>query len=59
MNTNVSTLKPKTVTTQLESNATIEAAKKYLSTSTATVVMDPYEAKALMRFNATIFKMDC
>ena len=46
MNTSVGTLKPNIVTTQLEANpnATIEAANKYLSTTTAMVVMDPYEA---------------
>ena len=44
MNTSVSTLKPNIVTTQLEANATIEVAKKYLSATTPMVVMDPYEA---------------
>ena len=40
--------------TQLEANATIEAANKYLSAAIAMVVMDPYEAKALMCFNAAV-----
>ena len=54
MHTSVSTLKPNTVNTLLEANATIEAANAYLSATTAMVVMDPYETKALMRFNAPI-----
>ena len=52
--TSVNTLEPNIVTTQLEANETIKATNKYLSTSTAMVVMDPYEAKALMRFNARV-----
>ena len=44
MNTSVNTLEPNIVTTQLEANETIKATNKYLSTSTAMVVMDPYEA---------------
>ena len=55
MNTSIITLKPTIVTTQLEASATIEAAKKYLSVATTMVVMDPYEAKVLMRFNSTVF----
>jgi hypothetical protein len=54
MNTIVSTLKPDIVTTHLEANAAIEAANKYLLTAIVMVVMDSYEAEALMRFNATI-----
>ena len=34
--------------------AAIKAANIYLSASTSIAVMDPYEAEALMRFNATI-----
>ena len=52
MNTGVNTLKPNIVTTKLEANEAMKAANKYLSASIAMVVMDPYEAKALMRFNA-------
>ena len=52
MNTSVSNRKPNIVTTQLEANTTIKAANKYLSATVAMVVMDPYEAEALMRFNA-------
>ena len=55
MSTSVSTLKPIIVTTQLEANASIEAANKYLSAIIAMVVMDLFEAKARMRFNATVF----
>ena len=54
MNTSVNTLEPNIVTTQLEANAAIHAANKYLSATIAMVVMDPYEAEALMRFNATV-----
>ena len=53
MNTSVSTLKPDIVTTQLEANAAIEAANTYLSSTTAMVIIYPYEAKVVMRFNAT------
>jgi hypothetical protein len=53
-NTSVNTLKPNIVITQLGPNEAIKAANKYLSASTNVVVMDPYKAKALMRFNATI-----
>ena len=52
-NTSVNTLKPNIVTTQFEANEAIKAANKYLSSATAMVVMDPYEAESLMRFNAT------
>ena len=55
MITRVSTLKPNIVTTQLETNASIEATNKYVSVAAAMIVMDPYEAKDLMRFNATVF----
>ena len=54
MNTSVITLKPNIVTTQLEANASIEVAHNYLSATTAMVAMDPYEAEAFMRFNATV-----
>ena len=54
MSTNIWTLKPNIITTQLESDAAIEAADKYLSTAIAMVVMDPYEAEALMRFTANV-----
>ena len=54
MNARVNTLKPNITTTQLETNTSIEAANKYLSEATAMVVMDTYEAEALMRFNATV-----
>jgi len=55
MNTSVSTLKPNIVTTQLEANVAIEVANEYLSAETTMVVMDPYEAEALIRFNVTSF----
>jgi hypothetical protein len=55
MNTSVSTLKPNIATTQLEASATLDTTNKYLSRTTARVVMDSYEAEAHMRFNATDF----
>ena len=55
MNTSVGALKPNIVTTQLETNAAIEATNKYLATVAVMVVMDPYEAESFMRFNATAF----
>jgi hypothetical protein len=58
MNTSVSTLKPNIVTSRLETYVVIEAANKYLSTTSAMVVMDPYEAEAHMRFNTKVFFMD-
>ena len=54
LNTSVGALKPNIVAAQLETNVAIEAANKYLTTTVAMVVVDPYEAKALMRFNATV-----
>jgi len=51
-NTSVNTLKPAIVTTQLEANEAIKAANMYLLD--AMVVMDPYEATNLMRFNAKV-----
>ena len=54
-NTSVNTLKPNILASQLEANTTIEAANKYFSATIVMVVMDPYEAEALMRFNATFF----
>jgi len=53
-NNSVNTLKPSIVTAQLEANEAIKARNKCLSAAAAMVVMDPYEAKALMRFNATV-----
>jgi uncharacterized protein (DUF302 family) len=55
MKKSVSTLKLYIVTTELETNAALEVANKYLQATTVMVVMDPYKAKALMRFNATVF----
>ena len=52
--TSVNILKPDIVTTQLEANEAIKAANTYLSVATTMVVMDPYEAEALIRFNATV-----
>ena len=52
MNTGVGTLWPNIVTTKLEANAAIEVANTCLSAATTMVVMDLYEAKVLMRFNA-------
>ena len=52
--TNVGILKPKICTANLETNAIIEAADKYVSTATALKIMDSYVTEDLMRFNATI-----
>ena len=54
MNTRVGALKPNIVTTQLEANAAKEASNTYLLASPTMVIMDPYEAEALMRFNAIV-----
>ncbi len=54
LTTNVSHLKPNVVTNEVKSEATIEAANKYLSAATTMVIMDPYEAQALMRFTAFV-----
>ena len=54
MNTSVNNLEPNIVTTQLEANAAIKATYNYLSAATDMVAMDPYEAKAGMRFNAIV-----
>jgi hypothetical protein len=54
MNTSVNTLNPNIVTTQLEANEAIKAANAYFLVATTMVGMDPYEANALMRFNATV-----
>ena len=47
-------LKPKIVKVESKPEATIEIADENLSTSTALVVMNPYEAEALMRFIASV-----
>jgi hypothetical protein len=54
MNTSVATLKPNIITAQLEADAAIEAANKYVSVVAAMVVMNPCEAGARMRFNAKV-----
>ncbi len=54
MNTSVGALKLNIVTAQLKTNASIKVTDTYLSAVSAMVVMDPYEAVALMRFNATV-----
>ena len=43
-------LKPDIVTTELKNEAATEAADDYLLVAAAMVIMDPYEAEALMRF---------
>jgi len=54
MNTSAGTLKHNIVSSMLEAITTIEASKIYLSSATTMVVMYPYEAKALMRFDAIV-----
>ena len=41
--TNIGILKPNIVTSNLETNAAIEAADKYVATTTALKIMDPYK----------------
>ena len=50
LTTNVGNLKPDIVTTELKNEAATEAADDYLLVAAAMVIMDPYEAEALMRF---------
>jgi len=52
--TNVGVLKPRIVTANLETNAAMEVADKYLSVAVALVIMDPYDPGALTRFTALI-----
>jgi hypothetical protein len=54
MKTSVNTIKANIVTSQLEANEAIKAANKCWLAAIAMVVMNPYEAKALMRFNAKV-----
>jgi hypothetical protein len=52
--TNVSNLKPSIVKIESELKAAIETADENLSITIALVIMDPYEAEALMRFTAVV-----
>ena len=54
MNASVGALKPNIVTTQLEANAVIEAANKYVSATIAMAVLEPYELEALMHFSVSL-----
>jgi hypothetical protein len=54
VNISAGSLKPDIFSTQLEANAAIKAANKYVSTTVAMVIMNPYEAAALMRINAIV-----
>ena len=54
LTTNVSNLKPNIVRIEPELEAAIETADENLSTATTLIIMDPYEAEALMRFTASI-----
>ena len=47
-------VKPKIVKAKLEHNVSIEKADKNLSTIVVLVIMNPYEAEALMRFTASV-----
>ena len=55
MNTSVGALQPIIALAELENDAAIEAADNFFSAAVAMVVIDPYEAATLMRFNATVF----
>ena len=50
----MSNFKPTIVTTELNPEAAIEAARKYLSAACALVISNSYEAEALMRFTSTV-----
>jgi hypothetical protein len=52
--TTISNLKPNIVKIEPELEAAIETADENFSTTTAFVIMDPYEAEALMRFAAYV-----
>ena len=54
IDTNVSVIKPDIVTTMLEPNITIKATDRYVPTTVAITVINPYETKALMRFAASV-----
>jgi hypothetical protein len=54
LTTNANTLKPNIVRIESKPEAAIETADKNLSTTIALVIVNPYEAEALMRFTATV-----
>jgi hypothetical protein len=54
LTTNVNNLKPSIVKIEPELEAAIETVDENLSTATALVIMDPYEAENLMRFIASV-----
>ena len=54
MSTNVGDLKSNINTNQLEDDGAIKASDKYVSAVVAMIVMDHYEAKALMRFSVGV-----
>jgi hypothetical protein len=54
LNTDASNLKSNVVTTELKLEVAIIEEDNSLSTTSAIVIMDPYQAKALMRFTATV-----
>jgi hypothetical protein len=56
LTTNGNNLKPKIVRIESKHEAAIETADENLSTSIALVIMNPYEAKALMRFTASVYQ---
>ena len=57
LTTNVSNLKPSIVKIEPELEATIETSDENLSTATTLVIMNPYEAEALMRFTHPYLRM--
>ena len=55
LTTNVSNLKPNIVKAELEFEVAIKTTDENLSITTALVIMNPYEAEALMRFTAPVY----
>jgi hypothetical protein len=54
LTTNVSNLKPKIVKIEVEPETIVEIVDENLSSATALVIMNPYEAEAFMRFIASV-----
>jgi hypothetical protein len=54
LTTNKRNVKPSIVITELKPEAAVEALDKYLSTTFALLIMNSYEAEALMKSNATV-----
>jgi hypothetical protein len=55
LTTNMSNLKPNIVKIESEPKVAVETAYVNLSIATALVIMNPYEAEALIRFTASVY----